>query len=85
MPEKNLRMIRAESLRWYAATGAAKRGFCAACGSVLFWNPREEDRISVSLGALVEPHPGTVAKHIFTAHKGSYYDVGDSLPQCETF
>ena len=85
IPESALRITRVDDLRWFAASPRAKRGFCGRCGSVLFWNPGDEDRISVSLGALVEPHGGTLAKHIFTAHKGSYYDIEGSLPRQDTF
>jgi hypothetical protein len=85
IPQASLRMTNDADLRWFEATPAAKRGFCGACGSLLFWNPRYEDKISVSLGALSEPHPGTVAKHIYTAHKGAYYQIDGALPQRETF
>ena len=79
--EAALTLHGAEHLRWYAASPAARRGFCGTCGSVLFWNPRDEDRISVSMGAIDAPHGTRIAKHIFTAHKGDYYDIDDSLPQ----
>jgi len=85
IPRANLKMTRDTDLRWYAASNKAERGFCSACGSVLFWSPNDQDKISVSLGALIEPHPGTLAQHIFTAHKGAYYDIDVALPQRETF
>lgn len=81
IPKANLRMTRDDDLRWFAASDIARRGFCGACGSVLFWNPNDEDKISVSLGAIDEPHDGRLTKHIFTGHKGGYYDIGDDLPQ----
>ena len=83
IPQANLRMVRDAELRWYQASPAARRGFCGACGSLLFWDPFDEDRISVSLGALDEPHPGRAAKPIFTADKGSYYPIDDSLARAE--
>ncbi|QEW18061.1 hypothetical protein LA6_000218 [Marinibacterium anthonyi] len=76
-----LRMTRDDQLRWYAVSPMARRGFCGACGSVLFWNPNDEDRISVSMGALNDPHEGRLTRHIFTAHKGRHYEIGDDLPQ----
>ena len=33
--------------------------------------------MSVSLGALVEPTGVRVEKHIFCAHKGDYYEIGE--------
>jgi hypothetical protein len=81
IPEVNLKMTKQAELRWFSASPSARRGFCGACGSVLFWNPSDEGRISVSLGALDEPHPGRLAKHIFTDHKGAYYEIDTILPQ----
>jgi hypothetical protein len=69
------------ALRWYSASPAARRGFCGTCGATLFWDPVDEDRISVSLGALDAPTGARLAGHIFTAHKGDYYDIDDSLPK----
>jgi len=69
------------ALRWYSASPAARRGFCAECGSTLFWDPLDEDKISVSLGALDPPTGAKLTKHIFTAYKGDYYDIDDSLPR----
>jgi len=85
IPKANLTFLSEGDLRWYAASPAAKRGYCAACGSVLFWNPNDEDKISVSLGALKEPHSGHLSEHIFTQDKGAYYDIDAPLPQRETF
>lgn len=83
IPQANLRMTRDDDLRWYSASPVARRGFCGACGSVLFWDPQGEDRISVSLGAIDPPHPGRVTRHIFTADAGGYYPFDDSLPRAE--
>ncbi|MEM8739980.1 MAG: GFA family protein [Pseudomonadota bacterium] len=79
IPEADLHLTSQDDLRWYRASAVARRGFCGACGSVLFWNPDDEDKISVSLGALKEPHPGYLAKHIFVADKGGYYELNDTL------
>lgn len=68
-------------LRWISVSETARRGFCGECGSVLFWNPRDEDKISVSMGSIDPPHGVRIEKHIFTASKGDYYDINDGLPQ----
>lgn len=83
IPRSSLRMTGDADLRWYAASAIARRGFCGTCGSVLFWDPMGEDRISVSMGAIDEPHDGRLARHIFTAHKGGYYDIGDNLAKSD--
>ncbi|SMX27033.1 Glutathione-dependent formaldehyde-activating enzyme [Pelagimonas phthalicica] len=68
-------------LRWYQASPDAKRGFCPTCGSFLFWQGTGEDMISFALGALDTPTGITLEKHIFTASKGDYYDINDTLPR----
>ncbi|MGR3802139.1 GFA family protein [Marinibacterium profundimaris] len=83
IPQASLRLTRDDRLAWYQASPMARRGFCSACGSVLFWDPFDEDRISVSLGALDAPHPGRVVKHIFTADTGGYYPIDDSLERAD--
>ncbi|KUP92850.1 GFA family protein [Tritonibacter horizontis] len=66
---------------WFASSAAAKRGFCAQCGSFLFWKAHDEDTISFALGAVVAPTGVTLEKHIFVAAKGDYYEITDGLPQ----
>lgn len=66
---------------WYDASPKATRGFCATCGSFLFWKAHDEDTISVSLGSLEAPTDVHLEKHIFCADKGDYYAIADDLPQ----
>ena len=68
-------------VRWYAASEAAERGFCPACGSFLFWHAHAEDTMSFSLGSLDDPTGLRLERHIFVADKGDYYDVADGLPR----
>ena len=68
-------------VQWYASSAAAHRGFCAKCGSFLFWAAHDEDTISFALGAVDGPTGLTLSKHIFVADKGDYYDIADSVPQ----
>ncbi|APG48582.1 GFA family protein [Phaeobacter porticola] len=66
---------------WYAASSVAQRGFCARCGSFLFWKACTESNISFSLGAVEAPTGLSLEKHIFVADKGDYYKIADGLPQ----
>ena len=66
---------------WYEASAAAKRGFCAHCGTLLFWKAHDEDTISFSLGVLEDPTGLKLERHIFVADKGAYYTLEDGLPQ----
>jgi hypothetical protein len=70
-----------DTIRWFAASTFARRGFCGICGSVLFWQPNDGDCISVAAGAFDLPS-GLVAKeHVFVADRGDYYRITDGLPQ----
>ena len=68
-------------LRWYRSSERVSRGFCANCGSVLFWDAAGYSRIAVAMGAFDAPTGTRLEKHIFTAYKGDYYDIADGLPQ----
>jgi hypothetical protein len=80
-PERNFHIE--GNPRWYHASPTAKRGFCAVCGSFLFWKAHDEDGMSFSLGAIDGPTGLRLQKHIFTADKGDYYDIADGVTQKE--
>ena len=69
--------------RWYAASDTARRGFCPTCGSFLFWKGNGDSDTGVALGALDGPTGLRLERHIFTADKGDYYDITDSVRQEE--
>ena len=68
-------------VRWFASSDAAERGFCAECGSALFWKRRDGAEVDVAPGALDQPTGMRLQGHIFVADKGDYYDIADGLPQ----
>lgn len=70
-----------EAVTWYRSSERVRRGFCARCGSFLFWEPIGQDRIAIAMGAFAPPTGTRLAHHIFTADKGDYYDIADGLPQ----
>ena len=73
----------ADNLTWFRSSEKVRRGFCATCGSSLFWDPIHRDFIGIAMGAF-EPPTGThLAIHIFVADKGDYYDITDGLPQSQ--
>ena len=69
--------------RWYAASPTAKRGFCPTCGSFLFWKGKGDPDTGIALGALDGVTGLRLGRHIFTADKGDYYEITDSVPQEE--
>jgi hypothetical protein len=77
---KDLHFKSAETLQWYQSSPTARRGFCGKCGSQLFWEATGQTSISVVAGALDLPTGLRAERHIFTAHKGDYYEISDGLP-----
>lgn len=77
-----------DRLGWFRSSGYARRGFCKACGSALFWHGDKLDdykhRIAIAAGTLDQPTDAKLAEHIFVVDKGDYYDIADGLPQSET-
>lgn len=70
-----------ENVTWFQSSQKVRRGFCATCGSVLFWDPPHKDWTSVAMGAFDAPTGTQLEMHIFTADKGDYYEIADGLPQ----
>ena len=76
------------ALHWHARTalaeyrtaGGGTRGFCATCGSSLWFRSAAGD-FSIEAGVIDGPTGGRLTAHIFTAEKGSHYDIDDGLPQ----
>ena len=63
------------TLTWFQSSDFARRGFCNACGSTLFYERDGAGQIAISAGALDTPTGITETQHIFTADKGDYYDL----------
>jgi hypothetical protein len=70
-----------DRLRWFQSSAKARRGFCAECGSSLFWEPVGSARVSINAGALDEPTGLKTIRHIFMSDKPDWYDVHDGLEQ----
>ncbi len=78
-----VRLTGGEHITWYASSEKVRRGFCARCGSWLFWEPLQRDWTSVALGAIDGATGLQLERHIFVAEKGDYYTLADGLPQSE--
>jgi len=77
----DFRLVSAAELAWYASSAGARRGFCARCGSTLFWDGDGREHLSIAAGTLDDASGLTIACHIFVADKGPYYEITDSAPQ----
>lgn len=70
-----------ENITWFKSSEKVQRGFCAKCGSTLFWDPIFQDWTSIAMGAFDGETQTTLGKHIFVSEKGDYYNIADGLPQ----
>ena len=81
----DLHFVEEKGLKWFRSvtdeTPNVCRGFCGECGSSLFWDPRDEDRIAVAAGSLDEPTELKSLGHSWITQKGDYYEICDGLPQ----
>nr|WP_235438993.1 GFA family protein [Candidatus Rhodobacter lobularis] len=67
---------------WYHASESARRGFCAVCGSSLFWDGPGEN-LSIHAGTLDGETGLKTVGHIYCADMGDYYALSDDLPKAE--
>ena len=72
-------------LKWFRASDTAQRGFCATCGSSLFWKPDGQARTAIAAGAFDTSAGLTLAAHVFVADKGDYYAISDGCQQFQQF
>jgi hypothetical protein len=76
---KNVTLTGGRHLKWYRSSGFARRGFCARCGSSLFWRHDKADTMSIAAGTLDAPTGLRSVANIFVAHRGDYYRITDRL------
>jgi hypothetical protein len=72
-----LRIAEHGALRWIDSPECvthARRGFCAECGSSLFWDAPGRDTISIAAGALDAPTGLSTEREIYTEFAGDYYE-----------
>lgn len=74
-----------EGLTWYKSSDWAERGFCAKCGSSLFYRMFKEDHMSVGAGCLDDPSDFKMGRHIFVKDKGAYYQIPEDAPHIQKY
>lgn len=73
-----------EAPKFYASSGKAERGFCAACGSRIVWRPQHganEWAINVDVCSLDNPEDVRPSEHIYVDRQLSWYRLDDTLPR----
>lgn len=67
---------------WFQSSEHARRGFCGACGTSLFFETRQEPHeIDVAVAALQEAGKVAPRYHSWTPSKLAWETIGDSLPR----
>ncbi|MBW1880444.1 MAG: GFA family protein [Deltaproteobacteria bacterium] len=62
-----------DTLKWYESSTKARRGFCPQCGSSIFKDNKDGEKIVLSVGAIDAPTGLSFLKNIFEDSKGDYY------------
>ena len=73
-----------EGLAWYQSSPRAERGFCARCGSSLFYrltSQPESPFLGVSAEAFDEAGDLTLDRHVYVDARPNRYEFGDSQPR----
>ncbi len=70
-------LVEQTGLKWYRSSDEAERGFCATCGSTLFWRADARDYIAIAAGTFDGETGVRLEGHIFCASKGDYYEITD--------
>ncbi len=78
---KDFVLIEDATLKWFQSSEKARRGFCAECGSTLFFDSSLREHISILAGTLDGPTGLSTTVHIYVDDAGDYYSLDDGLPQ----
>jgi hypothetical protein len=80
----DLRLLDDAALVWITSPASdrhARRAFCGACGSSLFWEPADRDRIGIAAGTLDRPTGLRLAGRWYTHDAADYDRLQDDLPR----
>ena len=81
LARNDFKLLEDSGLEWYRSSEWARRGFCAGCGSSLFWERIDAPSISISAGSLDQPTGLRTVRHVFVTDKADYYEITDWLEQ----
>ncbi|OFZ54112.1 MAG: aldehyde-activating protein [Bdellovibrionales bacterium RIFOXYC1_FULL_54_43] len=82
VPRSAVTIMGDNHITWFR-TENVRRGFCAICGSSLFFDADGKDWIGIAMGAFDTPTNTKLRVHVFVANKGDYYNIADGLPQIQ--
>lgn len=75
-------IVEGATLRWHRSSPEAERGFCASCGSTLFFRssrwPGELHIVRANFDGAIDREPQA---HVFWETHVPWFDVADGLPR----
>jgi hypothetical protein len=81
---EDLVLVEARGLRWIdspRSDAGARRGFCAECGSSLFWDAPGRPTVSIAAGTLDGNTGLRTTAHWYVSQAADYYELpADGLP-----
>jgi hypothetical protein len=80
---EDLEFTEDRGLRWIDSPDSAhdaRRGFCAECGSSLFWHAPGREKVSIAAGCLDAPTGIRTIGQIWVASAGDYYELDERIP-----
>jgi len=78
VPKTKLHMIKGDP-KFYQSSQFVERGFCADCGSPMFFRPTKEDWISILSGTLDDPELAPPQGHYGVESRVSWLKIEDDL------
>jgi hypothetical protein len=79
----DLEFSQERGLRWIDSPDSvwdARRGFCAECGSSLFWQVPGSEDVSIAAGCLDGPTELETTEQIWVESAGDYYELDERIP-----
>jgi len=65
---------------WFHSSPPVRRGFCTRCGTTLFSERADANRIGIAMGSLDDPDRFSPTEQIWMSSKQAWVDLGDDLP-----
>jgi hypothetical protein len=85
VPGERFRFLAGEKqVKWYASSKQGRRGFCAKCGSKLFYTSSLcSGEVHIALACMRGPIDRKPELHVFFDARVDWFDFGDDLPRLD--
>ena len=66
-------LVKKDTLKWFASSDIARRGFCSECGGNLFWEKLNTGTISIMAGTIDHPTGLETVENIYVEDMSDYH------------